>query len=80
MTSDLCQLPQINRHSAMSSKTGPQSDPQGKPMPPPANAESSQTALQRAKINLSYLALGSGAAVAPASLTTRSFLTTTRCV
>lgn len=33
-----------------------------------------------AKTNLTYLALGSGAAVAPSSLATRSFLTTTRYV
>lgn len=46
--------------------------------PPPAPAGDST--LQRAKTNLTYLALGSGAAVAPSSLKTRSFLTTTRYV
>jgi hypothetical protein len=46
--------------------------------PPPASTQ--ETGLQKAKTNLTYLALGSGAAVAPSSLATRSFLTTTRYV
>ncbi|KAI9637659.1 uncharacterized protein MKK02DRAFT_43586 [Dioszegia hungarica] len=46
---------------------------------PPAAPASSST-LQKAKVNLSYLALGSAASVAPSSLATRSFLTTTRYV
>jgi len=45
---------------------------------PPASTQ--ETGLQKAKTNLTYLALGSGAAVAPSSLATRSFLTTTRYV
>lgn len=54
-------------------------DTEGKGKMPPA-ADPSSSALHRARVNLSYLALGSSAAVAPASLTTRSFLTTTRYV
>lgn len=46
--------------------------------PPPASNQ--ETGLQKAKTNLTYLALGSGAAAAPSSLATRSFLTTTRYV
>jgi len=46
----------------------------------PAPASTQETGLQKAKTNLTYLALGSGAAVAPSSLATRSFLTTTRYV
>lgn len=51
---------------------------QGARDPPPQSADT--TTLQRAKTNLAYLALGSGAAVAPNSLATRSALTTTRYV
>lgn len=46
----------------------------------PPSAPAGDSTLQRAKTNLTYLALGSGAAVAPSSLKTRSFLTTTRYV
>lgn len=44
--------------------------------PPPASANA--TRLERAKVNLAYLALGSKATVAPSSIATRSFLTTLR--
>ena len=46
--------------------------------PPPASPANSR--LQRAKVNATYLALGSGAAVAPSSFATRSALNTTRYV
>ncbi|KAK8854640.1 hypothetical protein IAR55_003379 [Kwoniella newhampshirensis] len=53
--------------------------------PPPATAEPpsdnpAASKLHHAKVNLKYLALGSAAGVAPASLRTRSILTTTRYV
>lgn len=55
-------------------------DPKAQPerQPPPADPRSGK--LETAKVNLKYLALGSGAAVAPASLTTRSMLTTARYI
>ncbi|KAK1927295.1 hypothetical protein DB88DRAFT_507390 [Papiliotrema laurentii] len=46
--------------------------------PPPASPASSR--LEKVKVNAAYLALGSKASVAPASLATRSALTTTRYV
>ncbi|WVQ79728.1 hypothetical protein IAT38_001828 [Cryptococcus sp. DSM 104549] len=49
------------------------------PNEPPAD-DPKASRLHHAKVNLSYLALGSGAAVAPASFTTRSALNTTRYV
>ncbi|WWC90516.1 uncharacterized protein L201_005452 [Kwoniella dendrophila CBS 6074] len=56
----------------MSSSSSSSSQPQ----PPSDNPKSSR--LHKAKVNLEYLALGSQAAVVPASLTTRSALTTAR--
>ncbi|WWD19219.1 hypothetical protein CI109_103677 [Kwoniella shandongensis] len=49
------------------------------PAEPPADNPSASK-LHHAKVNLKYLAMGSAAGVAPASLTTRSMLTTTRYV
>ncbi|CAD6568466.1 MAG: hypothetical protein TREMPRED_004548 [Tremellales sp. Tagirdzhanova-0007] len=46
---------------------------------PPSQSTSAST-LQKAKVNLTYLAYGSKASIAPASLATRSALTTTRYV
>ncbi|ORY35711.1 hypothetical protein BCR39DRAFT_511688 [Naematelia encephala] len=66
----------------MSSSTGSSTAEPGRPgiskQPPPASANSS--ALHKAKVNLSYLALGSKAGAAPASIATRSALSTTRYV
>ncbi|WVQ68416.1 uncharacterized protein L199_006624 [Kwoniella botswanensis] len=52
------------------------SQPPPQPQPPSDDPNSSR--LHKAKVNLTYLALGSQAAVVPASLTTRSALTTAR--
>lgn len=48
--------------------------------PPIDNPAQPPSTLHRAKVNAAYLVYGSKAAVAPASLTTRSALTTTRYV
>lgn len=48
--------------------------------PPIDNPAEPPSTLHRAKVNAAYLVYGSKAAVAPASLTTRSALTTTRYV
>ncbi|WRT68561.1 uncharacterized protein IL334_005538 [Kwoniella shivajii] len=48
------------------------------PSPQPPSDDPKSSRLHKAKVNLSYLAFGSQAAVVPASLTTRSALTTTR--
>ena len=60
-----------------STSSAPKTSPTNPSQP---SAPSNSSALKRAKVNLAYLALGSKASIAPASLTTRSTLTTIRCV
>lgn len=64
----------------MSAPTAPTAAPASPPAPgsAPTPAPAHDTRLQSTKTNLKYLALGSGAGIAPKSLTTRSFLTTLR--
>lgn len=56
------------------------SDPASPAKDGQAIESASASGWQRTRTNLTYLALGSSAAVAPASLRTRTFLTTTRYV